>query len=520
MSGSLTADALRLTISDVTVSEGEPLSLLLGGRRIWTFRAPSEAAEQRRWSVEWPPALAERLTGQAALAVERDGMPLVGERLVAFDDGTSELHLTEPGTGMPQVVNKWGRVARSFEGRDAGLVEDVLDEAEHLIALLHNALSIDLFVTGGTLLGPVRNGRILANDDDADLAYLSVHDNPSDVALESFEVERTLRARGYEVVRHSSGHLQLMFPGGSMTDSFYLDIFSYFVCSGWFYGTFHARERAERVNILPLKRLPVNGRMLPGPAQPEQLLEAIYGPRWETPDPTFTFITPPAAFRRFYWWLNHFDVDRENWEDHHRAEIAAGPAESESELARKALKVFGTGSSILDLGCGLGADARFLARSARNVLAVDYSRPAIQYAGSQRETSTGFLQFEAVNLNMARSALHLRKQCAALDGAVNVYGNRLFDALSPLGWDTTLMLVKHLLHSSGSRGMFEVATDGPGESVRWNGCQLVGWDRFQEQLRRYGLVIEDEETVVSDEPQDAAGAGSTRKRVVVRKEKR
>lgn len=520
MNGSLTADALRLTISNVAVPEGEPLSLLLAGRRIWTFRAPSEAAATRTWSVEWPPALAERLTGRAALAVERNGVPLVGERLVTFDDRTDELHLIEPGTGFPQVVNKWGRVARSFEGRDAALVEEVLDEVEHLIAVLHNTMGIDLFVTGGTLLGPVRNGRIMANDDDADLAYLSVHDNPSDVALESFQVERTLRARGYEVVRHSTGHLQLMFPGETVTDRFYIDIFSYFVCSGWFYGTFHARERAERVGLLPLKELSVNGRMLPGPAEPAQLLEAIYGPTWETPDPTFTFVTPPAAFRRFYWWLNHFDVDRENWEDHHRADIAAGPKGRESELAGRALQVFGKGSSVLDLGCGLGFDAHFLAGSGRNILAVDYSRPAIQYARTRPSMSTGRLQFEVANLNMARAALHLRKQCAAIDGTVNVYGNRLFNALSPLGWDTTLMLVKHLLHNRASRGMFEVATGSAGESAHWNGCQEVGWDRFQEQLRRYELTIEDEETVVQAETQHAAEPGSTLKRVIVRREKR
>lgn len=516
MNGSLTADTLRLTVSKVTVPAGEPLSLLLGGRRIWTFKAPSEAAAAPSWSVEWPPALAERLAGRAALAVERNGIRVVEEHLVSFDGTTDELHLTEPGTGFPQVVNKWGRVARSFEGRDAALVEEVLDEVEHLISVLRRELGIDLFVTGGTLLGPVRNGRIMANDDDADLAYLSTHGNPSDVALESFTIERTLLTHGYEVVRHSSGHLQLMFPGGSITDRFYIDIFSYFVCSGWFYGTFHARERAERVTILPLKPLPVNGRLLPGPAEPGQLLEAIYGPTWETPDPTFTFVTPPPAFRRFYWWLNHFDVDRENWEDHHRVDIAAGPADTESDVARKALQVFGEGSTVLELGCGLGADARFLAASGFGVLAIDYSRPAIQYARAQQDPATGSSHFETANLNSARSALHVRKLCTAFTNPVHVYGNHLFDALSPLGWDTTLMLVKHLLNNSGSRALFEIRTGSTGEPVRWSGCQPVDWDRFQEQLHRYELSIEDEEEAAQNE----ADAGPTHRRVVVRKENR
>lgn len=517
MSGSLTADPLRLTISDVAVPEGEPLSLLLAGRRIWTFRAPCEAAAERSWSVEFPPALAERLTGRAPLAVERNGVPLVGERLVAFDDNPEELHLTEPGTGLPQVVNKWGRVARSFEGRDAALVEEVLDEVEHLIAVVRNALGIDLFVTGGTLLGPVRDGRIMANDDDADLAYLSAHENPSDVALESFEIERVLQRQGYELVRHSSGHLQLMFPGGTVTDRFYIDIFSYFVCSGWFYGTFHARERAEQVTVLPVKPLAVNGRMLPGPAEPEQLLQAIYGPGWRTPDPTFTFVTPPPAFRRFYWWLNHFDVNREDWEDRHRMAIDSGPVDQVSQLGRKALEVFGKGSAVLDLGCGLGSDARFLAASGLNVLAVDFSRPAIHYARTQQHPQGSSPKFELANLNMARSALRLRKQCASLDGTVNVYGNGLFDALSPLGWDTTLMLVKHLLRNSGSRGLFEVVTEFPEDTAREPLCETVEWTRFQDQLERYELTIDDVETVAPDDPRQPTGTSLTRKRVIVRK---
>ncbi|WRH26193.1 methyltransferase domain-containing protein [Arthrobacter sp. JZ12] len=508
-----------MMISNVVVPEGEPLSLLLAGRRIWTFKAPDEAATAHSWSVEWPPALAERLTGRATLAVERNGVPLINERLVSFDDNPEELYLTEPGTGLPQVVNKWGRVARSFEGRDAALVEEVLDEVEHLIAVVRDTLGIDLFVTGGTLLGPVRNGRIMANDDDADLAYLSSHENPSDVALESFRMERTLLSRGYEVVRHSSGHLQLMFPGGAITDRFYIDIFSYFVCSGWFYGTFHARERADQVKILPVRQLSVNGRMLPGPAEPEQLLQAIYGPGWRIPDPTFTFVTPPPAFRRFYWWLNHFDVNRENWEDRHRAAIDAGLANQESGLSHRALEVFRPGSAVLELGCGLGSDARFLAASGLNVLAVDFSRPAIHNARTHQPATAGSLRFELANLNMARNALNLRKQCAAIDEAVNVYANSLFDALSPLGWDTTLDLVSHLLRSNESRGIFEVTTGDPGDPSADSLSETVDWNRFEAQLHRYGLAVEHEERVAPEDSRHAQGTGQIRQRVVVRKEK-
>jgi SAM-dependent methyltransferase len=511
VSVSIAADTKRLRVTGSDLAPGSAVSVLLAGRRIWTFRVPEDGPGWDGLSIEWPPALAERLTGRARLAVERDGNLIGGEQPVQFDDNEAELLLCEPATGIPLVVNKWGRIARSFEGRDASLVEEVLDEAERLIALLRDRAGIELFVTGGTLLGPVRDGRILAHDDDADLAYLSRHENPSDVALESFELERLLTAEGYEVVRHSSGHLQLLYPGRTVTDRFYLDIFTYFVCSGWFYGTFHARERAEQVTILPLKPLDVNGRMLPGPAEPEQMLAAIYGPGWRVPDPAFTFVTPPAAGRRFYWWLNHFDIDRENWEDQHRAEIEAAPVPPPSGFARDVAARLAAGSSVLDLGCGLGADARFLAAQGHSVLGVDYSRPAVVFARGAGDGG-GRLRFDVANLYMARHAMRLRKQCAELAGPVHVYGNQLFNALSPLGWDTTLQLVKHLLAEPGSRGYFEVGTGGEVGSPSWLEYRPVEWGRFVEQLARYRLEIEHQDDVPASE-----SAGIELRRVTVKR---
>lgn len=517
----LTADTDRLVITGARVPSGDALSVLLAGRRIWTVRAP-ESDDDGSLTVPWPPSLSERLTGTARLAVEHDGREIAAGTAV-FDAAGGEFDLSEPGTGVPQVVNKWGRIARSFEGRDAALIDHVLDEAEHLIQVLRRTAGIDLFVTGGTLLGPVRNGRIMAHDDDADLAYLSTHTNPSDVVLESFRIERTLVQEGYEVVRHSSGHLQLMFPGGTVTDHFYLDIFTYFECEGWFYGTFHARERAESVTLHPLKPLPVNGRMLPGPAEPEQLLAAIYGPSWEVPDPTFTFVTPPAAFRRYYWWLNHFDVDRENWEDHHRAEIEGGPVTAPSGLAVAATSALPPSSAVLDLGCGLGADARYLAERGHRVLAVDYSRPALAWARENVAPDGGAIEFERANLTMARHALHLRKRCAELDGTVHVLANHLFNALSPLGWDTTLLLVKHLLAAPGSRAFVEVGVAGAEGSASWAEYQPVDWTRFQEQLARYSLVAEDQPDSGPGQHRDGHGKDRERtvlsRRVLVRREK-
>jgi SAM-dependent methyltransferase len=510
MTHRISADAKRLTLTGPAIAPGTVIAVLLSGRRVWTFRSPE--ADTRPvdgvLEVPWPAALAERLTGRATVRVLSSG-EVLGESEVRFDSSDDDFTLVEPGTGVPQAVNKWGRVARTFEGSDLTLLDEVFEEVERLVSLVAEHAGIDLFVTGGTLLGPVRDGRILPSDDDADLAYLSAHGNPSDVALESFALERTLAGAGYEVVRHSTGHLQLLFPGGTATDRFYLDIFTYFRCNGFFYGTFHARQPQDRVPILPLHPFPVHGRMLPAPAEPERLLEAIYGPEWAVPDPAFAFSTPPAAARRFFSWLDHFDTDRENWEDRHRVEQQSGAASGPSELGLAVARALPPGSSIVELGCGSGADALHLAATGHRVLAVDFSRPALAFARMQSALPEDRLRYERVNLASTREAVRLRQLATDLEAPVHVVARHLFDALGQNGWDTTLRFLRSVL-ADGGRAFVEAQLEGPERLDVWTGYSFVDIARLRGALHRAGLTIETEETLRID------STGTTVCRLIVR----
>ena len=261
--------------------------------------------------------------------------------------------------------------------------------------------------------------------------------------------------------------------------------------------------------ILPLRPLRVHDRMLPGPADPPKLLEAIYGPNWREPDPAFAFRTPPAAARRFFWWLNHFDVDRENWEDRHRADQQSGPMPGPSQLALAAAAELPAGSSVLDLGCGLGADALHLATTGHRVLAADFSRPALAFARSQSSLPLERLRYERVNLSSTRQVLQLRKLAATMPAPLHVLARQVFDALPPLGWDTTLLFLKHVL-ADGGTAFLEVEADGPERLDAWTEYHHVDLDRLREQLTRYGLR--------PDAPEELAVAadGSTVARMTVR----
>ncbi|TLM84501.1 hypothetical protein FDW83_07210 [Pseudarthrobacter sp. NamE2] len=445
---SISADRFTLTLAGPPVPADATLSVLLNGRRIWSLRAGDHLRAGRGGSrvIDWPPALAGRLTGWAELTVLQDGRAISPTTAVAFDSSTARFSLEEPGTAMPQIINKWGRIARNFEGQRAHLVDEALDEACALVEWA-KGYGLDLFVTGGTLLGPVRDGHVMPGDDDVDLAYLSRHQNPSDIALEGFALERTLHGQGYRTVRHSAGHLQLLFPGKDGTDRFYLDIFTYFNTGGWFHGTFHARELSQKVPILPLRTLSINGRALSAPAEPEAMLAAIYGPGWSTPDPAFRFVTPPAARRRYDNWLGNLDGDRENWEDHHRALLAQGQPGPPSSWAQQLARELPSGSRILELGFGLGTDARHLAGQGHHVVAVDYSRPAIESLRTFRADSGGSLRAERVNLNNLREVAPLARLANDGGGPLHVYARLLLDSLSEQGQESTLTLLGHLLRN-------------------------------------------------------------------------
>jgi SAM-dependent methyltransferase len=487
----MTADRGSLTVTAPSLLDNQLVTVLLDGRKLWSFRvsAARTILDQERFAIDWPATLAERLDGHATLGLEIDGVTVVDGYEVQFGTGDTPLVVEDPATGVPLVVNKWGRLAPSFAGQDPRVVDDLLDEARVLEELVLRQTGIELFVTGGSLLGPVRDGRVMPGDDDVDFAYLSRHDNPSDVALESFALERFLVANGYEVIRLSAGHLQLMFPGASVTDRYYIDIFSYFYCNGWFYGTFHARERASSVTLRPLRPLLVNGRPFLGPAEPEGLLAAIYGPSWRTPDPAFTFLTPPSALRRYRGWLDDYNMDRENWEDYHRAEIQRARAHAPSDFAIDVGERLEPGSAIVELGCGPGVDAHYLAERGHPVLAIDYSRPALAHAASASTDGAGVPRFMRVNLNSTREVGRLRGEIARLRTPVQVYARGLFESLSPKATDATLLLLTHVLRGAGTRAFVHLEPETLDRGKRWTEYAAVDRAAFAARATRAGLKV-------------------------------
>ena len=481
------------------------LDVDLDGRRVFSFRAspstvaaadvPAElrSAGGGRGGLRfepWPPALRPRLRGTFRVRLRRSGAGSGPESTVSLDGGTAPLELVDH-YGRPLVVNKWGRLGHAFADAAPGMVDRMLEHVDAIRQLLESELGPVVYVTCGTLLGPVREGRLLPHDDDADLAYLSRHEHPADVAIESFAVGRVLRAAGYEVVRLSVGHLQIVFSHEGRPDH-YVDVFPGFLLGEHWLQHFMIRTPARREELLPPSTVRIAGREEPAPRDQELTLRAVYGEGWRTPDPSFVFEVPESTGARFYGWFADYNVEREAWDDEVLL-APPGPATHETGISAFARWVHDRtppGDALLELGCGVGSDALALAGLGRTVRALDYSRYAVSVARSRLAGADLPVSFEVQNLLDVRTVVRCGAELAAGPESWTVLGRQLLNAVEDRGRDNVFRLCGMLLRRSG-RAYFDVVTDHGYAGIPPHRHLTV--DQLAAEAARHRLVLEEAE---------------------------
>jgi hypothetical protein len=480
------------------------VDLLIDGRRVWSFREPATppppellpdgpTGEHLRFQP-WPAVLQPRLTGRFRVGLrpvsEDPATDVAVEATAVLGDGVTPADLTDVH-GRPLVVNKWGRLGHTLADAPEGLVDRLLDHMDEIRDLLLDRLGPTVYVTGGTLLGPLRaDGRLIPHDDDADLAYLSDWSSPADVALENFELGRLLCERGYDVIRLSAGHVQMHFSHDGVPDH-YVDVFAGFLLDGIWYQPFAIRAAATREQLLPASTLMVEGRPEPAPREPEFMLRELFGAGWRVPDPAFTFDRlPPAIVDRFSTWFPGIHAERESWED---LVLLGDPAAAEqgdrlSAFADWVDRHTPRDHGILELGSGLGGDARALGARGRVVHGVDFSRFSVEAARTRLQEAASRVTFDVVNLLDIRAVLRLGAACAAAEHPWTVYGRRLLNAVEPPGRDHVFRLCSMLLRRGGA-AHFDVVTDATYTGVPPHLRPTV--DDLVHESARHGLVLDE-----------------------------
>lgn len=479
------ADGLLYLVAD---DEFGILDVDLDGRRVWSFREtgrtrPDQTAD---WRFQpWPAPLRPRLQGRFRVRLRASGADDGPAAEVSLDGSDEPLRL-EDRFGRPLVVNKWGRLGLAITDAPPGFVDRLLDTTDDVRAVLEEKLGPVVYVTGGTLLGPVReHGRLLPHDDDADLAYLSGHAHPADLALEMFELSRALRAAGHTVLRLSIGHLTIVVDRDGVPDHF-VDVFTGFLLDGYWYQVFPVRTPADRDELLPPSTVVVEGRKMPAPRRPEVMLEALFGSGWRVPDPAFEFDVPPSTGHRFYGWFGDWDVGRHTWEDEYLlAERADRRGEQPSALALELHERVPAEEALLELGCSSGADALALAAAGRRVHGVDYVRHAVADAAAEAERHGLDAAFEPLNLLDTRAVVRLGARLAAEGPPWSVLGRRLLSAVPQAGRDNVFRLCGMLLRR-GTAATFDLVDDAVDLPAPY---ERIGPEQVAAEAARHGLHL-------------------------------
>ncbi len=354
--------------------DGEVLDVLFDGRRVWSLASddfPANRSAVRR--APWPEPIRRQLEGRATVELRTH---VAGDSLgvadVQFGSGPGRVDIVD-SAGRPVALTKWGRLNRTFATSDRAAVDGYLDQVQEVLEVLRADAGRPAFLAFGSLLGAVREGKLIGHDVDVDLGYFSAFDHPADIILEGFRIERVLRARGYDPVRENGGFLALFLPqlDGTRRN---LDIFTAFCHDGRLFQVHDIAVPGSEADVLPLSTVTFEGREMPAPARPEVFLEGAYGPDWRVPNPAFEFTTPRRDKRRIGGWFGGLRDRRDFWSRQYGAQADRIPRDP-SPFARWVAGQQPPGV-LVDVGCGNGRDTRFFAEQGYAVTGLD--------AGAQR----------------------------------------------------------------------------------------------------------------------------------------
>ena len=455
----------------------DPVVVTFDGLYVWSFVARRDGGRTRGgWRVPWPDALRPRLEGSAHVRLaDTTGDRVLFEGPVSFGGGTAPLVLQD-AHGHPLAVDKTGHLIRVFSETGADVRRHIAHGTARAIADLRDKVGIDAHISYGCLLGAVRDGRLISHDSDSDIAYLSAQTHPADVVRESFRMEREMRLLGWRVVRMSGADLKLLLPlpDGRTCD---VDVFGGFHVEDTFYLMGGRSGQVARESLTPATTVSLEGVELAAPADPETVLEFLYGSSWRVPDPSFQAVDPWPGLRRIEGWMRGTRTHVAEWNTVYREQQSSIPRQG-SSFARWSHERMPVSARVADVGSGSGRDSAWLTRQDHQVVALDYSGEARRHS-RRRLTRAGAEPPDArvILFNDLRSVLLAGAELAREPEPPYLYARGLVSCLDADARRNLWLLCRMSLRRGGSlfleyparpsgvRTPASVAPDGLGRRV-------------------------------------------------------
>jgi SAM-dependent methyltransferase len=429
----------------VAAEDTGPLVLSVDGRYVWSLTPERDGARSGDgWLVPWPPVLGRFLDGVAQIRVtDVAGTRVFFDHEVALGAGEGRIDIAD-GDGNPLSVDKVGHLTRSFAATDVKIRDEILAGTQRALRDLRETCGVEAYLNYGALLGAIRDRAMIAHDSDTDVCYLSRHESPADIILESYKIERTMRGLGWNLLRMSGGDIKLLLP---LSDGrvCHIDIFVAFYVRGTFYQLGNRSGHVPREVILPVSEIELEGFTFPAPADPEAMLAFLYGPSWRVPDPSFKYADPPAGVRRLDGWLRGFRSTMGRWTEFWTGPESDAVPRRGSDFARWVADQVAEGDAVLDVGSGNGRDAVFFARRGMRVWAVDFSRGAIRLGARRANRRELEIRSEQLILGELRHTLGFGARLAR--DPHHIYARELLGSLDAAAraqlWQLCAMGLRH-----------------------------------------------------------------------------
>lgn len=392
------------------------------------------------------------------------------------------------------VLNKYGdlQLSKRF---DEAWQRDVLDVYHRARSVLADKFGYDLFLIYGTLLGAVREGGLISNDDDFDAGFVSRLTDGDAVAEEFVDVALAFIEAGFEVNSPRSS-LHVIDPDtGIKVDLFH----TYFADDGrWrlpfgIAGTSELSrqdwEGCEEVTFLGDRVL------IPGPA--EEVVRHLYGDDWMLPKQGFTWPTartesaPEAILtveqRTKIYWANFYA----------HTEYAEG-----SSFFRFMQRYPDMPDAVIDIGCGDGRDACAFGVAGRHVIGIDQSPVGIQHAAARAvDTGVRDAEFHVCDVSDQQALTSVLSAPRDREEPTAFYLRFFLHAITAEAQEALLTTIGSCAHPDDLLAA-EFRTDKDADRTKVHGNhyrRFQNADEFADDLERRGWVIEhrEEETGLS-----------------------